>query len=158
MIRTQQSDLERFHNSYTIEGECWVWRKTIHTDGYGVIKIGSRTDGSRKNVKAHRFAYENLAGKIPEGLVIDHLCRNRPCVNPDHMEPVTPLVNHSRGREPTKLYCKHGHPLFGPNMRLDKRGGRVCIQCNKDRCREWSREKREVRHATGKITDPYATV
>lgn len=77
---------------------CWEWRGTHDKDGYGHFRIGSRTNGSLRMVLAHRFAYETLVGPIPEGLQLDHLCRNTPCVNPLHLEVVTLQENIRRGR------------------------------------------------------------
>lgn len=73
-------------------GPCWVWTAARHGKGYGMFSV----DRKRK-VRAHRFAYEMMVGPIPEGLDLDHLCRNRACVNPEHLEPVTRSVNLKRG-------------------------------------------------------------
>jgi hypothetical protein len=77
---------------YRVDPEtgCWAW-KTSSAGGYGVIRVNDRT------CKAHRVFYEALVGPIPDGLDIDHLCRNKACVNPDHLEPVTTAVNVQRG-------------------------------------------------------------
>lgn len=86
---------ELFFSSVT-EGEngCWVRLSGITAEGYSQFNKG---DG--KKVPAHRWAYEFLVGPIPEGLHLDHLCRNRPCCNPDHLEPVTPSINSIRAWE-----------------------------------------------------------
>ena len=78
------------------EGGCWEWTKALHSRGYGQMITGSKTT-KRHNVYAHRFAYETLVGPIPDGLVLDHLCRNPKCVNPAHLEPVTRQENIRRG-------------------------------------------------------------
>lgn len=70
---------------------CWVWQRVTTQDGYGHLKRDGRT------VLAHRVFYERVNGRIPEGMVIDHLCRNPTCVNPDHMEVVTRGENQRRG-------------------------------------------------------------
>lgn len=80
---------------HKIPGGCWIWTAQIGTHGYGVFGTGGRAD--RKMVYAHRFSYEMYVGPIPDGLHLDHLCRVKPCVNPDHLEPVTPRVNAQRG-------------------------------------------------------------
>jgi hypothetical protein len=74
---------------------CWIWQLTVSEDGYGRVSVG------RSNIAAHRFYYEQRFGPIPDGLLLDHLCRVRCCVNPDHLEPVTTLENTRRG-----LNCK----------------------------------------------------
>lgn len=72
-------------------GDCWIWTGTIRDSGYGQVRANGRLQ------PAHRVVYEWLVSPIPEGLTIDHLCRNRPCVNPDHLEPVTLSLNVQRG-------------------------------------------------------------
>jgi hypothetical protein len=107
-------------------GDCWPWLGPLTADGYG------KAVKDRKPVRAHRLAYELLKGPIPAGLTIDHLCRNRRCVNPDHMEPVTNRVNVLRGIGPTAVrarqtVCIRGHALDG----IDHRGYRFCKECKR---------------------------
>lgn len=85
----------RFPVLYRVDesSQCWVWLGSISDSGYGTIGRGP----GGKNVKAHRWVYENIIGKIPDGLQLDHLCRNRSCVNPAHLEPVTHTENIRRG-------------------------------------------------------------
>lgn len=87
--------------------------------------------GARLQIRAHRFSYNLLVGHIPDGLVIDHLCRVRCCVNPDHLEPVTSIENTHRGEHPNyiKTRCKRGHSFVGENFYIDRRGYRVCRLC-----------------------------
>ena len=80
----------------TQEGRCWVWEGAIQRNGYGVIGIGSLTDGSRRMEYVHRVSYSLFVGPIPEGLQIDHLCSNKRCLQPDHLEPVTRSENQLR--------------------------------------------------------------
>ena len=90
------------------------------------------------NRRAHRCSYEFLKGEIPNGLVIDHLCRVRNCINPDHLEPVTPLENMMRGNNQTvtnktKTVCKNGHEFTPENTYTNPYSGkRKCRTCNRN--------------------------
>lgn len=113
---------------YTPEG-CWEFQSARDPEGYRTLSVGGRTR------RAHRVAYELLVGPIPEGLTLDHLCRNTGCVNPDHLEPVTHRVNILRGRglaaqNAAKTHCIHGHPLSIENTYVSARGQRQCRTCN----------------------------
>lgn len=120
---------ERFWPRVEFTGFCWLWTGHLVTDGYGSIYI----DGKSRRV--HRVAYEWLIGPIPEGLVLDHLCRVRRCVNPDHLEPVTDRVNILRGTAPTavnalKIRCTRGHELTPENTYMPPSGRyRACLTC-----------------------------
>lgn len=109
--------------------DCWLWTRSLDRYGYAEIKVQGR------HHLAHRLSYEVLVGPIPEGLVIDHLCRKRHCVNPAHMEPVTPLENTLRGSAPSvinasKTHCPQGHPFDGANTIIRPSGGRRCRACH----------------------------
>lgn len=129
MAKKLISDLERFFSKLRFEdGGCWAWNGRLDKDGYGrQFKVGSRTDNTRRLVRPHRFIFSLLIGPIPEGLVIDHLCRNRACQNPFHMEPVTPLENHARGLRAKALVCPKGHRIEGDNEAAS--GGIRCRIC-----------------------------
>lgn len=128
--------LERFLPKYEVTDECWLWTAAIDRAGYG--RIGG-ADG--RILYAHRVAYELAVGEIPKGLVIDHLCRVRHCVNPDHLEVVSQRQNILRGTAPVvenarKTHCKWGHEFTPENTRIRLRPGdteRVCIACAKIR-------------------------
>lgn len=92
----------RIHRRFEIdpETECWNWLLGKDSSGYGLTKIV--VDGVRRTIGAHRAVYQENKGPIPKGLELDHLCRNRKCVNPNHLEPVTDTENARRG-DATKL-------------------------------------------------------
>jgi len=102
-------------------------------DGYGRFWDGI------KQYRSHRWSYEYWNGKIPEKLQIDHLCRNRACVNPLHLEAVTLVENLRRGIQstgnPKKTHCKYGHPLSGRNLYVRSNGKRYCKECQRIRGR-----------------------
>lgn len=111
--------------------ECWVWKGSLWVKGYGRFYHKSL---GRKAIRAHRMAYILSRGPIPTGLVIDHLCRNRLCMNPAHMEIVTNKENVLRGIGPTamrkrKTHCIRGHELAGENVVVRPTGARRCKVC-----------------------------
>lgn len=121
--------------------ECWPWTGAMNNVyGYGRMSIGHK-----RQVRAHRLVYEILVGPIPTGYQLDHLCRNRRCVNPAHLEPVSNRVNCMRGEAPhvvlaRKNVCKRGHPLVDENIIWKKNpfagnGQRQCRTC----VNEWYR-------------------
>ena len=118
-------------------GPCWIWQGTLDSHGYGVFRIGSRSDTSTRNVKAYRLSYELSIGPIPQDKEMDHLCRNRPCINPLHLEPVARRENILRGQtfaaiNAEKSLCPKGHiyDLFNTGF---YKGSRYCRRCNNER-------------------------
>ena len=135
------SDLPEWISTRIVyQSDCWLWQGSLRR-GYGRMKIKGRAYG------AHRLVYEALVGPIPEGLEIDHLCRVRNCVNPSHLEPVTRQVNHLRGlgryNRQGQTHCKRGHSLADGH--INKRGGRDCRPCRKERNAKRWREQRDSR-------------
>lgn len=112
---------------------CWEWKAARAKNGYGKIGRGGHGQGW---VGAHRVSYELLRGSIPEGLQLDHLCRNRACVNPAHLEAVPCRTNLLRGVSPAaenarKDACTHGHPFDSENT-YEWRGQRHCRTCRRE--------------------------
>lgn len=111
---------------------CWEWQAFVMKNGYGKFGMGR----GESPVLAHRWSYEFFRGEIPSGLVIDHLCRNRRCVNPDHLEAVSTRTNLLRGvgivaQHATKTHCVNGHEFTPENTttRADHAGARRCRAC-----------------------------
>ncbi len=107
---------------------CWVWTRYLDASGYGRLRVDGR------KTLAHRAAFELLRGPIPEGLQIDHLCRRRACVNPDHLEPVSLQENVARGlsgaAQAARTECPQGHPYTPENTIQHSSGFRRCRICH----------------------------
>lgn len=149
---------ERFWASVEPTGFCWTWTgKVQERSGHG------RFNPTRQaSIAAHRYAYESLVGPIPEGMTLDHLCRNPPCVNPDHTEPVTNRVNVLRGfgitaQQARQTHCKRGHEFTPGNTYVTKRGIRQCRECSRAKNRIANAQQRECRDcgSTMRVTSLY---
>lgn len=114
---------------------CWVWTGALN-DKRGYARL--RVDG--RNPYAHRLSYEIRVGPVPEGLELDHLCRNPACLNPAHLEPVPHVVNMLRGATATRTHCVNGHLFDDANtyIRVTKIGW-VARQCRACRAAAWSK-------------------
>jgi len=116
---------------------CWPWTAAIDARGYGSFSRGP------KKVKAHRAAAILAGMDIPDGMMIDHLCKNRRCVNPAHLRVVTPRQNSVENSDSQgavnagKTHCHRGHPFVGANVYVRKNGGRYCRECGAIRSRLW---------------------
>lgn len=122
---------------------CWIYKGRADTGiRYPSISVNNRDE------KVHRVSYVEFVGPIPDGLQLDHLCRQRACFNPAHLEPVTQAENNRRAvphRKPVKPrgprglrtvaaypLCRKGHPMFGPNLRVHRNGSHLCKQCQRE--------------------------
>lgn len=134
--------MDRIRENFIRVNEHWIVPK--YSNGYG------RLFAEGKNYQAHRLSYEVFVGPIPDGLFLDHLCRVTNCINPDHLEPVTPAENNKRGNGASginarKTHCKRGHPLSGDNLYFyGDRKARQCRRCHANR----EVIRREIRLAT----------
>lgn len=134
---------DRFWPKVDASGVCWEWAGAT-VRGYG--RFGRGPEYGNAVVQAHRWAWEHLVGPIPEDLVLDHLCRNTVCVNPDHLEPVTIGDNVRRGRSAKReqTHCKQGHPFTEENTYRRSEGGRKCRTCNSEAGKRFRRRNAGV--------------
>lgn len=127
---------DRFWAKVVQDGDGWIWTGARNSKGYGQWAVTGRSRS------VHRLAYEAFVGPIPARLVLDHLCRRRTCLNPDHLEPVTDAENSRRSGlvlssiNAAKTHCLRGHPLSGDNLVMKKRGTRRPVR----NCRECASE------------------
>lgn len=138
------SPLARFYTKFSIdENGCWIWTGAKMKNGYG--RFGA---GHNQVRFAHRWIYEQIHGKLSDGLVIDHLCRNPSCVNPEHLEAVTQRENILRGMafpatNAKKTHCPQGHEYTPENTIISSRNQRHCRTCHQERDRNRKRNQRK---------------
>lgn len=130
------------------ENGCWEWVGCITRTGYGLARPHGRKGGG---TQAHRAVYQMMVGPIPEGLVLHHVCRNRLCVRPDHLEAVTQHENllmdgSTIASQVARTHCPQGHPYAGDNL-IARDGRRHCRACRNASKRRWTARKREARDA-----------
>jgi hypothetical protein len=112
---------------------CWLWIGSQKPTGYGLARVDGRTR------RVHQVLYQIMIGEIPEGLELDHTCRNPSCINPTHLEPVTHQVNMSRGRLASQTHCVNGHEYTPENTYIRPKtvASRDCRICRADRVRKF---------------------
>lgn len=152
MKRILVRERERVHKHIKInsDNECWEWTATLTPSGYG--QGYDRYTITNCTVQfAHRIVYKLYKGDIPKDLDLDHLCKNRKCVNPEHLQPITKKDHRKRTWEQRKknppMFCKHGHPLSGSNLYIYKRPNnpefqmRSCKACHLVRSQKYWKTK-----------------
>lgn len=130
MANSHRSASDRFWEKVEKSSGCWIWVGYIHPHGYGQFSNKGQI------TPAHRWSYEQANGAIPDGLSLDHLCRNRACVNPEHLEPVSTRENVQRGFD-ARLNgcCRAGHRRTPENTHVRSDGSRYCRECKRIRDR-----------------------
>jgi hypothetical protein len=157
MIPLTAANVASFWSKVEKTEDCWVWSGTTRPDGYGQLGVGSMKDGTRTSALAHRVSYELHLGPLPKRgdrhqkteWTVDHLCRNRACVRPSHLELVSNKVNILRGISPAaknavKTECPAGHQYDETNTYVRRDGNRQCKECCREANRRWLAVRREA--------------
>ncbi len=144
---------EQFEAQYKVaDNGCWLWLRKRNNVGYGTLNVFGGF------ALAHRLAYELYVGAVPDGLVLDHQCETRTCVNPHHLKPVTHQENILRGnglaaQNARKTHCLRGHLLGGDNVYLNA-GRRHCKECTNIRARKNQARTRRAAGVPERIIGP----
>lgn len=148
--------IDRLEAKIDKSDNCWLWAGAIDKAGYGRMGVGGKV------LYTHRLSYEFYVGPIPEGLHIDHICRVRSCLNPDHLEPVTCRENARRGntgelsgaKQRAKTHCPQGHPYDETNTYVDpNNGSRTCRKCHAERERRSQVKRRAAMSFTAGLKE-----
>jgi hypothetical protein len=132
---TPERVIERLLQRFTVEPSgCWV--SDYSTGSHGYSQVGWQADGKLRVRLAHRVAYEAYHGRIPNGMTVDHICRNRRCIHPEHLRLLSHEENSRRNGNWAKTHCHRGHPFDELNTYRTKRGHRHCRACGELRYRE----------------------
>lgn len=120
----QRTLRERFESNVPSRpaNECWLWTGPLFSSGYGMLNVRCKVDGKWRPTTAHRVSYELYVADLPARLVIDHLCRNRQCVNPQHLDPVVQRVNFMRGEHPSAVGARRHQ---GKSCAIEGCGGQI---------------------------------
>lgn len=133
------------------EPGCWIWPGSTTSNGYGTVAARPPYVAYPRPLLVHRVMYQYFIEDVPDGLDLDHLCRNRLCCNPVHVEPVTRLVNSQRGAKYRPIACVNGHP-YPENMGINRKGHAWCMECSRIKTRA---RKRGIPHGLGKNRDTF---
>lgn len=138
--------LDRCQDKYEPEPNsgCWLWIGALTDDGYGCVYLPNK-----RRYRAHIVMYEAAKGRVPDGLCLDHKCRIKSCVNPDHLEAVTPRENTLRSdpgkHKRAQTHCKNGHAFSEGNTKVDQNGRRACRACHLINNAKYREKKRATR-------------
>lgn len=132
------------------DGDCLIWQGAPNNRGYGKVSVRNDPSAAGGDEAVHRWFYKRFVGPIPDGLVLDHLCRTPLCVNVDHLEPVTQNENDrrglfARGYGPLRTHCRNGHPWVRERLRVNRAGTIYPTYVCKDCDAEKQRQKRKLR-------------